>query len=78
MASWLQDMYLWLGFSPEAAKLLIREQELDSPERLRVLKNVDDICNIVRKPSGENANETADRGQQASCLLIPLSVEMCP
>ena len=21
MALWLQDMYLWLGFSPEAAKL---------------------------------------------------------
>ena len=32
MASWLQDMYLWLEFSPEAAKLLIREQGLDSPD----------------------------------------------
>ena len=34
MASWLQDMYIKLEFSPEAAMLLIREQGLDSPERL--------------------------------------------
>ena len=34
MASKLQDMYIQLGFSPRAAKLLIREQGLDSPERL--------------------------------------------
>ena len=32
MALWLQDMFIGLGFIPEAAKLLIREQELDSPE----------------------------------------------
>ena len=39
-----QDMYVWLGLSPKAAKLLVREQGLDSPEMLRVLtKNVDDI-----------------------------------
>ena len=58
MASWLQEMYLWLGFSPEAARLLVREQGLDSPERLRVLtnKNVNDICNVVRKPGSKNAN----------------------
>ena len=58
MSSWLQDVYLQLGFSPEAAKLLVREQGLDSPERLRVLmdKNVDDICNIMRMPGGKNAN----------------------
>ena len=51
-------MYVWLGFSPKAAKLLVREQGLDNPERLRVLtdKNVDDICNVVRKPGGKNAN----------------------
>ena len=35
MASWCQDMYIWLRFSPKAARLLIREQGLDSPERLR-------------------------------------------
>ena len=47
-------------------KLLIREQGLDSPDRLRVLidKNVDDICNVVRKAGGKNANGTPDRGQQ--------------
>ena len=51
MALWLHDMYLWLGFSPEAVKLLVREQGLDSPERLRDLtnKNADDISNVVRK-----------------------------
>ena len=34
MALWLQYKYIRLGFSPEAAKLLIREQGLDSPGRL--------------------------------------------
>ena len=63
---WLQDMYIWLGFSPIAAKLLVRE----SPERLRVLinKNVDDICNVVRKPSGKNTNGMWNRGQQVSVI----------
>ena len=45
MASKLQGMYTRLGFSPKAAKLLIREQGLVSPDRLRVLndKNVHDM-----------------------------------
>ena len=65
---WLQDMYIQLGFSPEGTKLLIREQGLDSPERLQVLtdKNVDDICNVMRKPSGKNANGMPNKGQQVS------------
>ena len=65
MASWLQDLYIWLGFSPEAAKLLISKQGLDSPERLGVLtdKNVDDICNVMRKPGDKNTNGTPDMGQ---------------
>ena len=51
MALKLQNIYIQLGFSPKAAKLLVREQGLDSLNRLRVLtdKNVDDICNVVRK-----------------------------
>ena len=51
IASWLQDMYLQLGLSSEAARLPVGEQGLDSLERLRVCtdKNVDDICNVVRK-----------------------------
>ena len=59
-------MYTWHGFNPKAAKLLIREQGLDSPDRLRLLsdKNVDDICNVMRKPGGKNANRMPDRGQQ--------------
>ena len=67
---WLQDMYIQLGFTPKAAKLLIREQGLDSPERLQVLtdKNVDDICNVMRKPGGKNANGMPDRGQQVSII----------
>ena len=61
-------MYLWLGFSPEVAQLLIREQGLESPEWLRVLtdKNVDDICNVTRKPSGKKADRMPNRGQQVS------------
>ena len=48
-ASWLQDMYLWLEFSPK---------------RLRVFtnKNVDDICNVMRKPGVKNADGTPDTG----------------
>ena len=70
MSSWLQDMYLQLRFSPEAASLLIREQGLDSPERLRALidKNVDYISNVVRKPGGKNAYGTPHREQQVSVI----------
>ena len=66
MASWLQDMYLRLRFSPEASRLLVREQGIDSPERLRVLtdRNVNDICNVKRKPGSKNADGTPNRGQQ--------------
>ena len=68
MVSWLQDMYIWLGFSPEAAKLLIREQGLDSPERLSTDKNVDDICNVVRKPGGKNAHGMSNKRQHISVI----------
>ena len=58
MALWLKDMYIQLGFTPKAAKLLLREQGLDSPERLRVLtKNVDDICNVMINPGCKNDYE---------------------
>ena len=48
----------------------IIEQGLDNPDRLRVLtdKNVNDICNVVRKPGGKNVNWTHDRGQQVSMI----------
>ena len=67
---WLQDMYLWLRFSPEAARLLIREHGLDSPDSLRVLtdKNVDDICNVMREPGSKNSDGTPNRGQQVSVI----------
>ena len=42
----------------------------DSFERLRVHtdKNVNDICNIMRKLCGKNADEMHDRGQQVSVI----------
>ena len=50
--------------------MLIIEQGLDSPERLRVLtdKNINDICNVVRKPSSKNAERTPNTGQQVSVI----------
>ena len=65
MALRLQVMYLWLRFSSEAARLLIREQGLDGPERLLLFieKKVDDIYNVVRKPGGKDANGMPDREQ---------------
>ena len=51
---------------PEAARLLVRDQGLYSPDRLRVLidKTVHDICNVMRKPGGKIANRMPDREQQ--------------
>ena len=70
MAWKLQDMYTRLGFSSKAANLLVKEQGLDSPDRLRVLtdKNDDDICNVMRKPGGKNADRMPDRGKQVSVI----------
>ena len=69
-ASNFQNMYVWLGFSLKAARLLVREQGLDNPHRLRVFtnKNDDDICNVVRKPGGKNADGTPNRGWQVSVI----------
>ena len=66
MASWLSNMNLWLGFSPKATQLLIREQGLDNPDRLPILtdQNVFDICNVMRKQGGKNTNRMLGRGQQ--------------
>ena len=63
-------MYIWLGFSTEAAKLLVREQGLVSLERLRVLtdKIVDDICNVMKKLGGKNSDGMPNRGQQVSVM----------
>ena len=54
----------------KAANKLVREQRLDSLDRLKVLmdKNVNDICNVIRKPGGMNANGTPDRVQQVSVI----------
>ena len=70
MALKLQNIYIQLRFSSKAAMLLVREQGLDNPYRLRVLmdKNVDDICNVMRKPGKKNANRTPNRGLQVSVI----------
>ena len=70
MALWLQHMSVQLGFSFEAARLHVKEQGLDSFERMRVLtdKNVGDICNVMRTPGCKNADRTPDRGQQLSVM----------
>ena len=51
--------------------MFIREQGLDSPDRMRFLtdKNVDDICNVVRKPGGKNADGMLDRDQQVTVIV---------
>ena len=82
MASWLQDMYIQFEFSPKAAKLLIREQGLDSLEMLKVLtdKNIYDICNIRKNPGNKSQCNTRQgsisishgpRKPEASCLPNP-------
>ena len=45
----------------KTAKLLIREQGLDDSGKLRVLikKNVNDICNVMRKSGGKNVEWNA-------------------
>ena len=70
LASWLEDIYIWFGSSPKASKLIIREQGLDSPKRLRILmdKDVNDIFNVKRKPGGKNADGMPNRGQQVSII----------
>ena len=66
-------MYIWLGFSPKAAKLLGRGQGLDNTDRLRVfmVMNVDDICNVGRKPGSKNADGTSNREQKVSVMVQP-------
>ena len=70
MASWLQYMYLELGFSSEAARLLTIEHGLDSHYRPRVLadKNVDNIWNVVRKQGSKICNGMPNREQQVSVI----------
>ena len=67
---WLQGMNILLLLSLKAARLHIRKQGLDHPDRWRVLadKNVDDISNVMRKPDGKNDNKMPDRGQQVSVI----------
>ena len=59
-----------LRFSHDAARLLVREQRLYSPEWHKILtdKNVDDLCNVVRKSGGKNANWMPDRGPKVSII----------
>ena len=65
-----------LRFSSKTARLLVREQGLESPERFRVLtdKNVDDIYNVLKKSGIKNPNKMPKKGQHVS--VITSSVEM--
>ena len=83
--TWYFVMHIPLQFIPKAAKLFIREQGLDKPERLGVLtkNNINNICNVVKKPGKEcqwNTRQRAtgishsSRKPEASCLPIPLQV----
>ena len=70
MASYLQEMHVCLRFSPNAAKKQANEQGLNNSDHLQVFnnKNVNGICNVVRKPDSKNANKMFDRGQQVSVM----------
>ena len=70
MATKLQNMYIQFGYSPKEAKLLIREQGLNNPDRLRVLinNNVKDIYNVMRNPGRKNADGTPNREQHVSVI----------
>ena len=59
MVFWLQHAYIWLGFRPKASKFLVREQGIDSTDRLRVLTN---------KNANENADGVPDKGQHVSVI----------
>ena len=50
--------------------MFVREQGLDSPKRLNVLtnKNVNGICNVMRKPGGKNAIGMHNKVQQISVI----------
>ena len=60
------EMYKQLEFSPKAANILVKEQGLNSPDRLHVLtdKNVYDICNVFKMSGTMNANGTPTEGIQ--------------
>ena len=59
----LEVMCAWLGFTCNAARVLVHENGLNSPVRLRVLnhKNLDYTCNVVRKPGGKSAHSSPKR-----------------
>ena len=64
-----------LGFYYEAASVLVKEQELDSPVGMRddIDKNVNDICNAVKKPGGNNVNEMPDGANDFSLRNLKLA-----
>ena len=74
----LQDMYIHLGFSPKAAKLLITEQGFDSPERLRALinNNFDVIYNVCEEAMGQECGWDAQQRATGLCHS-PRELEAC-
>ena len=68
-----------LSLVPKQSKFLVREQGLDSPERLRFLTNktVKYICNDVKKPGGKIADGMPDRGQLVS-VISQVNLKLAP
>ena len=62
----LDAMHVQLGFSHDSARVLVHKQGLNSTYRLRALtnKNVDDICNVTRKPGGKSTNNLPTDGNK--------------
>ena len=52
--------------------LVLKQSSCLSDSRAKIVvlgdKNIDDICNLVRKPGGKNANGMPERGQQLSVI----------
>ena len=60
MNLWLKDMYAQHGYSYDAAWTLVQDQGLSNPDQFWVMidNNVNDICSVIIKPGGIDANET--------------------
>ena len=65
MDMWLQEMCLWLVFSPKGAQLLVREEGQDSSF---CQKECQQHLQYYEKTGSKNADRTPNRGQQVSVI----------
>lgn len=62
-----------LGFSPEACRALVEDQQINSPDVLLEMNDdgVSDLCKVVRKPGGEGeGHQVAEISLQRLQLLV--------